>query len=35
MSKEDLDLIEFILIVYIALFVTVIGFRQMNPHKDE
>ena len=31
MSKEDLDLIEFILIVYIALFVTVIGFRQMNP----
>ena len=30
MSKEELDIVEFILIVYIALFVTVIGFRQIN-----
>jgi len=35
MSKEDLDLIEFVLIVYIALFVTLIGFRQINHMKDE
>ena len=41
MSKEDLDLIEFllhaegVLIVYIALFVTIIGFRQINQNKDE
>ena len=35
MSKEDLDLIEFVLIVYIALFVTIIGFRQINQIKDE
>ena len=35
MSKETLDIVEFILIVYIALFVTVIGFRQTNQNKDE
>ena len=35
MSKETLDIVEFILIVYIALFVTVIGFRQINQNKDE
>ena len=35
MSKEDFDLIEFVLIVYISLFVTIIGFRQINQNKDE
>ena len=35
MSKEDLDLIEFALIVYIAIFVTIIGFRQINQNKDD
>jgi len=35
MSEEELDIVEFILIVYIALFVTVIGFRQINQMKDE
>ena len=35
MSKETLDIVEFILIVYIALFVTVIGFRQINQNKED
>jgi len=35
MSKETLDIVEFILIVYIALFITVIGFRQIKQNKDE
>jgi hypothetical protein len=35
MSKEELDLIEFALIVWIAFFVTVIGYRQINHMKDE
>jgi hypothetical protein len=34
MSKEEYDLIEFVLTVYIALFVTIIGFRQINQKKD-
>jgi len=34
MSKEDLDLIEFALIVYIAIFVTIIGFRQINQNES-
>jgi hypothetical protein len=34
MSKETLDIVEFILIVYIALFITVIGFRQIKQNKD-
>lgn len=37
MSKEELDLIEFVLTVWIALFVTVIGYRQIDhmANKDE
>ena len=35
MSKEALDAIEFLLIVYMAIFVTIIGFRQINQKKDE
>jgi len=35
MSKEDLDLIEFALIVYIAIFVTIIGFRQINQNESQ
>ena len=35
MSKEELDAIEFLLIVYIAIFVTITGFRQLNQNKDE
>jgi hypothetical protein len=32
MSKETLDIVEFILIVYIALFITVIGFSKEDEH---
>ena len=32
---EEYDIVEFILIVYISLFVTVIGFRQINQNKDD
>jgi hypothetical protein len=35
MSKEALDAIEFLLIVYIAIIVRVIGLRQANQNKDE
>jgi hypothetical protein len=37
MSKEELDLIEFALIVWITFFITVIGYRQIDhmANKDE
>ena len=33
MSKETLDIVEFILIVYIAYIITVIGFRQIKQRR--
>jgi len=32
-EKEVIDCLQFCLLIYIAIFVTVIGFRQLNQNK--
>ena len=34
-EKEVIDYLQFCVLIYIAIFVTVIGFRQLNQNKDE
>ena len=34
-EKEVMDLLQFCVLIYIAIFVTVIGFRQLNQNNEK